>query len=548
MKSSSALGESDTDVQGNGVHAEHQDRSGGCLGCAFLVGLALTALIALVLLGRADTTPACEAVTPAPPDFEVAPFAFDPEARALAFAQALLDEDYRSAYAMLAPELQPTASLCVQPLEVLRPMAEDFASVTLDQTIGRSAHAARTTSDDAEHTAAYGFVPFSDELEVWLKFTRRQPETLPPAFAKVVLVRDGRVSKFWLDPALNKIGQLQHFPAPPYADRTTFNETAVVIGQAPWKLGGTLTLPNGPGPFPAVVLVSGSGYTDRDSTGLASKAFRDLAWGLASQGMAVLRYDKRTLTHALAFARQPDFTLDVELVDDALAAVALLRQNPRIDSARVFVLGSSLGGLAAPRIALRDPAIAGLIMYSAPAGTVRERYLRDLQQRIRDGSRVAASAAEGRWLDLMRAYAAALAGSEGAPPHINVRPGYPLERTGYRPEVAARDVRRPFLIIHGAMDEAMSREEIAGWVTSLRRRDDVVFRLYANHDHGLFDWRDLSGPDLRPAGHVSEEVVDDIARWIAGERPDRECVDMRAWNEGCRGGPDAAFRGVAGVQ
>jgi len=548
VKRSSAPGGSDSNVQGNGVRAESQGRSAVRLGCASLLGLALTVLIALVLLGRADTTPACEAVTPAAPDFEVAPFAFDPEARALAFAQALLDEDYHSAYAMLALEVQPTPSFCLQPLEQLRSMAEDFASVTLDQTVGGSAHAARTTSDDAEHTAAYGFLPFSDELEVWLKFTRRQPETLPPAFAKVVLVRDGRVSRFWFSQTLSTIGQLQMFPAPPYADQTRFDETAVLIGQTPWELGGALTVPNGPGPFPAVVLVPGSGYADRDSTGLAAKAFRDLAWGLASQGVAVVRYDKRTLTHALAFARQPDFTLDDELVDDALAAVALLRQRPRIDPARIFVLGTSLGGLATPRIAQRDPALAGLILYSAPAGTVRERYLRDLRQRIRDGSRVAASAAEGRWLDLMRAYAAALAGSEGAPPHIKVRPRYPLEGTGYRPEVAAQDVRRPFLILHGALEQVLTREDMAEWAHSLRGRDDVVFRLYANHDHGLFDWRDLSGSDLRPTGHVSVEVVDDIASWIAGEWPDRECVDMQAWNEGCRGGPDAAFRGVAGVQ
>lgn len=518
------------------------------VGLAFALGLFGSGLAALFALGLpigTATVPDCEAVTPAAPDFDVAPFAYDPEARALSFAQALLDEDYRSAYAMLAVELQPAASLCTYPLEEhLGSMAEDFESVALDATVGGRAHAARTTSGDAEHTAAYGFLPFSDELEVWLKFTRRQPTTLPPVIAKVVLVRDGRVSRFWFHQALSTVGQLPDFQAPPYADRTTFNEIPVVIGHAPWELRGTLTLPDGPGPFPAVVLVPGSGYADRDSTGLAAKAFRDLAWGLASQGVAVVRYDKRTLTHALAFARQPEFTLDDELVDDALAAVALLRQEPRIDPARVFVLGSSLGGFVAPRIAQRDTAIAGLILYSAPAESRREQQLRELQQRIRDVSRVAASSAEGRWLDLRRDYAAAVAGSEGAPPHIKVRPGYPFARAGYRPDLAAQDVRRPFLILHGGLDRVVTRETMIGWAQSLRGRDDVVFRLYANHDHGLFDWRDLRGPDTRPTGHVSEEVVDDIARWIAGERPENQCVDIHAWQAGCRGGPEAAFRGV----
>lgn len=520
------------------------------VGLAFgFLGSGLVTLVAVTLLVDRHVVPACEAVTPAPPNFDVAPFAFDPEARALAFAQALLDEDYRSAYGMLAVELQPSASLCTHPLEEhLGSMAEDFVGVTLDRTVGGSAHAARTVRGDIAPAAAYGFLPFSDQLEVWLQFERRQPTTLPPAIAKVVLVRDGRVSRFWFYRALSTVGQLHNFRAPPYADQTTFNETSVVIGQAPWEIGGTLTLPVGPGPFPAVAVVPGSGYADRDFTGLASKASRDLAWGLASQGVAVLRYDKRTLTHALAFARQPSFTLDDEIVDDALAAVALLRQTPRIDPARVFVLGSSLGGWAAPRIAQRDPAIAGLILYSAPAESRREQQLHSLRQLIRDASRVAASREEGRWLDLMRDYAAAVAGGDGAPLHVRIRPGYPLERDGYRAEVAAQDVHMPFLILHGALDRAVTRERMSGWITRLRGRDDVVFRRYVNHDHGLFDWRDLSGDDLRPIGYVSAEVVDDMARWIAGERPDRECVDIWAWNEGCRGGPGASFRGVVSVQ
>ena len=504
----------------------------------------LTVLFALGLPIGAVKVPDCEAVTPAAPDFEVAPFAFDPEARALAFAQALLDEDYRSAYAMLAPELQPAASICLRSLEDLRSMAENFASVTLDETVGGRAHAARTTSNDVERTAAYGFLPSWDELEVWLKFTRRQPESLPPAFAKVVLLRDGRVSEFRFHQVLSTIGQLQLFPAPPYADRTTFNEIAVVIGQAPWELGGTLTLPVGPGPFPAVVLVPGSGYGDRDSTGLAAKAFRDLAWGLASQGVAVLRYDKRTLTHALAFARQPDFTVDDELVDDALAAVALLRQEPRIDPARVFVLGSSLGGFVAPRIAQRDPALAGLILYSAPSSAWREERLRSVQQRLRDVSSLDLTAAERRLLEHMRAYAEALAAGGRAPSHMWIRRGYHRDRLGNRPEIDAQEIYRPFLILHGALDQVLTREAMIGWAHGLRGREDVVFRLYANNDHGLFDWRDLRGPDTRPTGHVSAEVVDDIASWIGGERPEQACVGFLAWREGCRGGPEASFAGV----
>lgn len=517
------------------------------VGLAFALGLFSSGLAALIALGHAigaAMVPACEAATPAAPDFEVAPFAFDPEERALTFAQALLDEDYRSAYAMLAPELQPAASICEVRLEGFRAFIANYTQVALDPTRGGRAHSVAVTTGAAERAPAFAFDSGSDELDVWLQFRPREPQVRPAAHATVTLVRDGRVSGIEFDEVLTTLGPLQTYGTPLYADLTAFEETDIVIGQAPWELGGTLTLPDGPGPFPAVVLVPGSGYANRDSTGLAAKAFRDLAWGLASQGVAVLRYDKRTLTHALAFARQPDFTLDDELVDDALAAAALLRQRPRIDPARVFVLGTSLGGFAAPRSAQREPALAGLILYSAPTGALWEEALRSIQQHLRDISGLVVTSAERRSVEQMRVYAEARAAGVRAPSHMWIRRGYHRDRLGNRPEIDARDIYRPFLILHGALDQVLTREAMIGWAHGLRGRRDVVFRLYANHDHGLFDWRDLSGPDIRPTGHVSAEVVDDIARWIAGEGPERQCVDFQAWQAGCRGGPDAAFSGV----
>ena len=521
------------------------DASDGCLGVVFLLGIVFAALIALALVyGFVIAVPDCEAATPAPPDFEAAPFAFDPEARALAFGQDLLDEDYRSAYAMLAAEMQPGASLCGARLEGFQAFIAKYTSVALDPTRGGRSHSGAVTTGDAERAPAFAYDPVPDQLDVWLKFTPREPHVRLPAYATVTLLRDGRVSGIEFDEVLTTLGPIRAYEAPPYADPAAFKETEVVIGQLPWKLGGTLTLPNGPGPFPAIVLVPGSGYSDRDATGYASKYRRDLAWGLASQGVAVLRYDKRTLTHALAFARQPDFTLDDELVDDALAAVAQLRQTPRIDPASIYVLGTSLGGFVAPRIARRDPALAGLILYSTPSSARWEDWLESVQQRIRDVSSVDTTEAGRRWVKHMRAYSQALAAGETAPPDMWVRPGYGRDRVGYRPEVDAQGVRRPFLILHGALDRVVTREDMNRWARSLRGRNDVVFRLYANHDHGLFDWRDLSGPDLRRVGHVSAEVVDDIASWVGGDRPARVCVDFQAWQEGCRGGPGAAFRGV----
>ena len=109
-----------------------------------LFGSGLAVLTALTLLINAVTVPACEAATPAPPDFEAAPFTFDPEARALALGQALINDDVRVAYEMLAPEMLHYASLCELPLESFRSLTGDgHADIALDPTLGarRTPHA-----------------------------------------------------------------------------------------------------------------------------------------------------------------------------------------------------------------------------------------------------------------------------------------------------------------------------------------------------------------------------------------------------------------------
>src|SRR5262249_25149154 len=109
------------------------------------------------------------------------------------------------------------------------------------------------------------------------------------------------------------------FSAPPYARPDSYSELTVTVGNGEWAVQGTLTLPKGKGPFPAVVLLAGSGPQDRDETIGPNKSLRDLAWGLASQGIATLRYDKRTYTHGLKLVRDKvQVTLKEEVVDDAL--------------------------------------------------------------------------------------------------------------------------------------------------------------------------------------------------------------------------------------
>lgn len=132
---------------------------------------------------------------------------------------------------------------------------------------------------------------------------------------------------------------------------------------AGFDLAGTLTLPQGPGPFPAVVLVSGSGPQDRDGTVLGHKTFLILADHLTREGIAVLRADDRGVgasRGSAASATSQDFAGDVR------AAVAYLRTRPEIRKDAIGLAGLSEGGLIAPIVAADDPQIAFVVMMAGP--------------------------------------------------------------------------------------------------------------------------------------------------------------------------------------
>jgi hypothetical protein len=162
-------------------------------------------------------------------------------------------------------------------------------------------------------------------------------------------------------------------PKPPFP----YKATDVSFGSAPnVTLAGTLTVPDGAGPFPAVVLVTGSGPEDRDETVFGHHPFRVLADHLARHGIASLRYDDRGVARSTgdyAHATTADFA------DDAAAAARFLAARPEIARGRVGVVGHSEGGAIAPIVASRDHDVAFVVLLSAPG--VRGDSLLILQSR-----------------------------------------------------------------------------------------------------------------------------------------------------------------------
>ncbi len=144
-------------------------------------------------------------------------------------------------------------------------------------------------------------------------------------------------------------------------------ETPLTLGTGEWAVDAMLTKPAGRGPHPAVVLVHGSGPGTMDMNVGGSTIFRDIAWGLAARGIAVLRYTKRPTQHADKFKalnRKP--SLDEEYIEDASSAVAALRRTSGIDARRIYVLGNSMGAALAATIANRNQLPGAIAFAGSP--------------------------------------------------------------------------------------------------------------------------------------------------------------------------------------
>lgn len=314
------------------------------------------------------------------------------------------------------------------------------------------------------------------------------------------------------------------FVAPPpapwvaasYVKTDAFRAEDFTVGSGALALPGTLTVPTGAGPFPAVVLVHGSGPNDRDESVGGVKVFRDLAEGLSSRGIIVLRYEKRTRAHPAAF--MSPFTVDDETTDDALMAVTQLRGRRDVDPRRIVVLGHSLGGMMAPRIAQRAAGLGGLVILAGTARPLEDvildqsAYLGALPENQNDAAR--------KQLDALRAAVPAIkaltpADSDSRQPIVGAPARYWLDLNTYEPAKVASGLTLPMLVLQGGRDYQVTMKDFGIWKQALGRHSNVTFKVYPDLNHLQVTGTGPSRPSEYAANaHVAAPVVEDIAAWV----------------------------------
>ncbi|MGD6894623.1 alpha/beta fold hydrolase [Bacillus infantis] len=351
---------------------------------------------------------------------------------------------------------------------------------------------------------------------------------------------EGKVDEFFFDPVMPGVS----FTEPDYHHPENYSEKQLVIGEGEFALPGVLTVPKGKGPFPAVVLVHGSGSNDRDEKAYSYKPFRDIAVGLANEGIAVLRYDKRTRVHPLKSSLTPGFSIQEETVEDANLAVERLLAEKEIDHDQIFVLGHSQGGYALPLILENDKQdkIKGAIGVAGPAGKFQDLLLWQMEEAVKRAEKMNAPAEQLQAvkanLALYQEQFAILNNPDYSKNNIPAsfklqNPYWWFDLRDYEPTELAEKQDVPMLLLQGGKDIQVPAYELEEWKKALADREDVDYKLYPDMFHmlGNFGGTPDGATEYLTPGNVPQTFISDVAKWIKTGELGADLSDYKDYKE-----------------
>ena len=304
------------------------------------------------------------------------------------------------------------------------------------------------------------------------------------------------------------------------------NENIVIGAQTNYPLNGILTIPDGTnGLIPAVVLVHGSGPSNRDEKVGNITPFKDLAEGLSEKGIAVLRYDKRTFVYGKQMKNDNGLSVKEETIEDAILAADLLRKDKRIDANQIFILGHSMGGMLAPRIDAEGGHFAGIIIMAGSPRKLEELMMDQNEDVLNSLNWMLRLIAKKQIAKLTSKFHLiySLTDDEAKSTLVlgkYVRAFYFKEMGEHQAiQYLLSEPHKPVLIMQGGKDFQVSvQKDFNAYQTLLSEIPNITYKLYPNLNHAFMP--SVYGKILKAkkeykvAQQVDQQVINDIADWI----------------------------------
>lgn len=302
-------------------------------------------------------------------------------------------------------------------------------------------------------------------------------------------------------------------------------EEKIIVGKGTeFPLNGILTLPeNLEKPVPAVVFVHGSGSSNMDEKVMKLTPFKDLAEGLGKHGIASIRYDKRSFAHGRKMLKKGSLTVREEVIEDAVLASEMLKNDPRIDSEKVFIIGHSMGAMLAPRIDAEGGNFKGLVLMAGTLDTLEEVLFRQLEEMKNGKSKIMAWVASAQDKKFRKSFENLYEISDEEAKKRKYAGGVDLyyfkEMGLHRAADYLEKTEKPVLIMQGSRDLQVNVErDFGGYKRAFGKKDNFSFRLYEGLNHcfvpALYDDISKATKEFSKERHIGENVISDIAGWI----------------------------------
>ena len=329
--------------------------------------------------------------------------------------------------------------------------------------------------------------------------------------------------------AFNKNGEISTLRFTPKSQKQTLtplserpagvNESDITIKTGKFTLPGTLCMPENKENIPIVIFIHGSGPNDRNETIGPNAIFRDLAYGLALNGIASIRYDKRTFVYGSnILAEGQKLTPEPETIEDAISAVEVAKTINGIDTSKIILIGHSLGAMCAPRIAKRCEDLKGCIMLAGNARPLEDLLPEQIEYIVSlDGI----SEEDKKQINVIKEQVKNVKAlgtpfykkSVGLP--LNLPESYWSYYNQYKQTEEALSISQPLFILQGERDYQVTMNDFLLWKSALFKKKNADFKSYPLLNHLFLEGTGKSTPfEYNTASKIPDYVINDITNWI----------------------------------